>query len=102
MGTGSNLESKELDIEKGTTKTIVFTANPGYSISTSNISNCAKEYFEVNSNNLTVKSLDRDLNCIINFELKQYTVTLNSNGGTPASYIHKVTYKEKYGNMPET
>lgn len=101
LGTGSNLGPKELDIEKGTTKTIGFTANPGYSISTSNISNCAKEYFEVNSNNLTIKSLDRDLNCIINFEPKQYTVSLNSNGGTPTSYIHKVTYKEKYGSMPE-
>jgi len=101
LGTGSNLGPKELDIEKGSTKTIGFIANPGYSISISNISNCAKEYFEVNSNNLTVKSLDRDLNCIINFEPKQYTITLNSNGGTPASYIHKVTYKEKYGSMPE-
>ena len=101
LGSGSNLGPQEMYIEKGITKSINFTASPGYGISSSNISNCYSNYFLVEGNKITIKSLDRDLNCIINFEPKKYTVTLDSNGGTPANYTREVTYKEKYGSMPE-
>ena len=101
LESGSNLGPQEMYIEKGTTKSINFTASPGYGISSSNISNCFSNYFLVEGNKITIRSLDRDLNCIIYFEPKKYTVTLDSNGGTPANYTREVTYKEKYGSMPE-
>lgn len=101
LESGSNLGPQAMYIEKGTTKSINFTASPGYGISSSNISNCFSNYFLVEGNKITIRSLDRDLNCIIYFEPKKYTVTLDSNGGTPANYTREVTYKEKYGSMPE-
>ncbi len=101
LGSGSNLGPQEMYIDKGTTKSINFIASPGYDISSSNISNCFSNYFLVEGNKITIRSLDRDLNCVINFEPKHYTVTLNPNGGTlNGSSSKDVVYDSVYGNLP--
>ena len=101
LGTDSDLGTKELYIEKGRSKTINFTAQPGYTISSTNLTDCSKDYFEIGSDKLTIKSLDRDLNCIINFEPMHYTVTLDPNGGIlNDNSTRDVIYGDTYGSLP--
>ena len=101
LGTGSDLGAKDLYIEKGSSKTISFTAQPGYTISSTNLTDCSKDYFEIGSDKLTIKSLDRDISCVINFEPKSYAITLNPNGGTLTGSSKKsVAYESAYGSLP--
>lgn len=100
LGTSSNPGPQEIYVEKGSTKSTDYIVTPGYEISTSNISNCFSDYFLVNNNKLTIRSLDRDLNCVINFEPKNLKVKLDSAGGEITSNTLNVIYSQEYGEIP--
>ena len=95
-----NTEEQILFVERNSTKSVNYTLTPGYDISKSNLTDCDTKYFNVDNNKLTIKSVDRDLSCTINFEPKTYTVTLNAMEGILSTKALSVTYSQKYGEIP--
>lgn len=95
-----NVGEQILYVERNSTKSVNYTLTQGYEISTENISNCLSTYFSINDNKLIIKSIDRDLNCTINFVPKKLKVKLDSTGGDITSNTLDVIYSEEYGEIP--
>ena len=95
-----NTGEQILFVERNSTKSVNYTLTSGYDISKSNLTDCDTKYFNVDNNKLTIKSVDRDLSCTINFEPKKYTVTLNAMEGILSTKALSVTYSQKYGEIP--
>lgn len=95
-----NAGEQILFVERHSTKSVNYTLTSGYDISKSNLTDCDTKYFSVNNNKLTIKSIDRDLNCIINFEPKKLLVKLDSTGGNITSNTLDVIFSQKYGEIP--